>query len=721
MQDFGGHRGGNDDPTRLAWQRCGEFTMALIKTLLQTGTYSLDHPLAQQASAELFGRFKLLTQDATELSYVLMSTVDDRGVMVEGLLPEPIEVGKTFRSMMGDHFVAKFHDYFLRNRIASFTIKHEIERDEFDRFLEIWVNWGLRLTQDATGAESAVRLSQEFTRHDVLRVTIIGIDEVLGGFRQLSWAVKIALSRIRKDISRLPMLKGAAPETIQALKAQAVSDIVRPITRYDLLRDILLNLDLVTDGLDYTRPDELEQAVLGALAPATVHQVALLLLDLIQTYQDRPAQFRVVGRDPKDVAESARHVLRSALLRLAPLDIPESRSLLEQCHQLDLIGFDDLPKSVQRKIRAGRTTSRFIERIDAYLADLDGATDATTYLKYTNVLVLILPELLARGRADLVGRVFEILERHEASESPFPGRQRFIRELLGALESGGFVDALIQATAATSKEVRDPLERAVAMFGETVVPGLVSVLATEQDVSARKAACSVLVRIGPPALRQLTDELRAHRHPWFTARNLIQVLAEIGSRDAIPVMIEYSAHPNPKVREECLIGLARIGGEDVDSALLRFLGDDEEPVVRRAIQQLAALRATAPEFLERLHQTIRMRTRQEDEPSESLQATCLRALLEYEKVLLPPQPDFEAALLEIVSPVRLKTLLPGRLGIRPKSDSLVLLAIEALGVRGGLHTADTLMALAGGSDTEKAQAATRALQTFMRRQQGGQV
>lgn len=164
--------------------------------------------------------------------------------------------------------------------------------------------------------------------------------------------------------------------------------------------------------------------------------------------------------------------------------------------------------------------------------------------------------------------------------------------------------------------------------------------------------------------------------------------------------------------------MARFEGSDVEEALARVLQDDDETLSRRAIQLLGARNSVHPAFLDAILQTIKMRNRNEEEPSEALQGTALRALLDYSKTSLPESPPIEAELREIVAPVRLKQLLPGRLGVRPKPDSLVLIAIEALGVIGGQKSTATLVTLSQDSDKEKAEVAGKALHVLLRRQQG---
>jgi len=44
-------------------RRAGEFSLLLVKSLMQTGTYSQDHPMARAANAEMYTAFKDLTVD----------------------------------------------------------------------------------------------------------------------------------------------------------------------------------------------------------------------------------------------------------------------------------------------------------------------------------------------------------------------------------------------------------------------------------------------------------------------------------------------------------------------------------------------------------------------------------------------------------------------------------------------------------------------------------
>ncbi|NOZ02834.1 MAG: hypothetical protein GXP54_13250, partial [Deltaproteobacteria bacterium] len=175
---------------RTIRKQAGVFTFNLVKALLQTGYYSADHPLAKAAAADIFSQFREVSRKTFDVTYVLVSTVDERGVMIDGLTPDPIEVARVFRGVMGDHFVAKFHEHFVRNRIAAFTIKRNINETEFEKFMGIWVSWA---ALSASGkVSSADQMSDQLNREGLLSVTVLGMDDIPGARRHLPWSVKVA-------------------------------------------------------------------------------------------------------------------------------------------------------------------------------------------------------------------------------------------------------------------------------------------------------------------------------------------------------------------------------------------------------------------------------------------------------------------------------------------------------------------------------------------------
>ncbi|HNU68521.1 MAG TPA: HEAT repeat domain-containing protein [Myxococcota bacterium] len=697
----------SDEEIREIHNRAGQFSLLLVKALLQTGTYDASHPIARAATADMFAAFSSLAQDTDELTYLLLSTVDGDGILVDGLLSEPIPIKSVFRGMMGDHFLNKFHDYFARNRIASFSIKTSISAESFTQFLAYLTAWG---GEGVVGHRSAEEFSRELLELGLFDVTIISIDELVGGKRHLAWPVKIALSRMRKDISKLPMLRNADRAEVQRLKIAAMSDIIRPIKRPDTLRDLMLNADLVADGIQITSTDEVEDTLITAMTADAAFDVAEALLAIKQELSSARAKPSTVGRTLDELDQTTARCLAKIITKLALLEYRNAFGLMEVCYRNNLISLDNLPRELQRKMRAAETTDKFLSNSGQYLSDFDTCVNPQSYLKYLNVFTVVIPELVDRSNRQMVSAMLGVLARHHAEgDLTFQGRRRFIDEGLQFLSSGTFLGGLVQMVVGAPKDERADLEAGAALFKELIVPHLIGVLVGDGDMSARTAAASVLQRIGAPAIEPLTDELRAHRHGWQPLRLVIRLLGQLKALEAERNIFQYASHPHPKVREVCLTALYELLGPDSEKYLISFIRDPEKLVARRAITNLALLHSTNNDFLQFIYDTIRVRHRGEDEPEDTVQAVCLRALAEYDRVLMPRDPDLESALASILSTRGMKTMLPGRLGLRAKSSDLQALAVVALAARGGERNKRLIDELKSSQDEKVAAAANDAM------------
>ncbi len=702
-----------DERLREIRQRVGRFTLELVKAIEQPGYYSSENPASKAVAHDLYQEFQEVTRDAYELTYVLVSTVDERGVMIEGITPDAIEVARALGGVMGEHFVSKLHDYFVRNRIASFTIKRHIREAEFAAFLGLWVTWASRI-EAVEGRSATAIMNEELARTGILAVTAVGMDEVPGQSRHLPWATRLALGRLRADLGRLTEVRRVRAEPLAQLKAQAISDVVRAVRRPAIIAEVLLHADLVSEGVPTFVPSEVQQCIAEAIPPSHVLAVGALLLDGVEAARRSPA-VAPPGRDAKAHLEAVARAARLVMARLSRLSVQDREVMLERAYGLGLIEVQALPEEVRRKVKARELCERFLESPETYLRDFESCGSPKTYLKYLNVFVVILPELIRQGHGQAVGSILQVFDRHLKEEAPpFVGRTRFLEETLAALERAGVLAGLVDLACRTPKDARAGLEVGVALFRQKAVPLLVARLGAE-DVSERAAAVAMLQHIGADAVPAILEELRSHRHPWYTVRNLIAILGSARARTGLSVFRAYMRHPHPKVREEVVQTLALVYGDEAEKALLAFLEDDNPVVVRKAIYHLGAIRSTEPSFLKRLAEAIRLRTRAEEEPDTALQTACLTALAHYQYQLLPETPDLEGILIECVNPPSVRTLLPGRLGVRPKPVEVVVLAIRALGAIGTGRALGVLADLTGSRNEEVRQAAIEAAEEIRSR------
>jgi HEAT repeat protein len=132
---------------------------------------------------------------------------------------------------------------------------------------------------------------------------------------------------------------------------------------------------------------------------------------------------------------------------------------------------------------------------------------------------------------------------------------------------------------ARSEEARASLRGALLALGAEVVTPLVRSLVAASDLSARRAYRDALVdldRVGVPLLEDMIGDER-----WFVVRNMVGILGEIRSADAIDHFARTIRHSDVRVRRETIIALSKFGGEEAVQQLLVGLADTE-PTLRSA-------------------------------------------------------------------------------------------------------------------------------------------
>lgn len=145
------------------------------------------------------------------------------------------------------------------------------------------------------------------------------------------------------------------------------------------------------------------------------------------------------------------------------------------------------------------------------------------------------------------------------------------------------------------------LHEILAMLGERVFRPLLTELKTAESQEERRNIIHALCRFGQGQQGLLLQELRASEN-WFVARNLLQVLGEIGNEEALGAISEKLSHPEPRVRVAAISSAVRIARSKATPYLSRAL-DDEHPEVRSRAALLAGV-APQPRILEQLLRLI---------------------------------------------------------------------------------------------------------------------
>jgi HEAT repeat protein len=136
------------------------------------------------------------------------------------------------------------------------------------------------------------------------------------------------------------------------------------------------------------------------------------------------------------------------------------------------------------------------------------------------------------------------------------------------------IEELVQRLGkARSEDERTGLRSTLLHIGADTVSPLVRELVGATDVSARRAYRDALValdHVGVPLLEDMVGDER-----WFVVRNMVGILGEIRSADAIEHFRRTIDHADARVRRETVLALSKIGGEEAVPLLAKGLNDGE--------------------------------------------------------------------------------------------------------------------------------------------------
>ena len=321
----------------------------------------------------------------------------------------------------------------------------------------------------------------------------------------------------------------------------------------------------------------------------------------------------------------------------------------------------DAVTTALRRLEGRVTPDEAAAALDVLLRRCEDLARVDQWEAVTHLLHRVVTREAAIADAD-VKRAFGIHVRRVASPSTMRGLARLL---------------------AVRRELRPALESIFVRTGGEGAEALVEQLIASNVTSERRALRHAIARCpsAAPLLMHLMGDTR-----WYVVRNAVELLGELGSREAEAVLVGALGHSDARVRRSAVAALARIGTARGMSAVPPLLADTNAAVRLQAAHAIAAARH--PRGVPALVQAL------EREADPEVQHALVKAL--------GANPTDEA----VERLVRLAQ--PGRLLAR-RSLALRLAAVQALGAAGTHAAKAALRQLQRDRDREVQSAAERAL------------
>ncbi len=196
------------------------------------------------------------------------------------------------------------------------------------------------------------------------------------------------------------------------------------------------------------------------------------------------------------------------------------------------------------------------------------------------------------------------------------GAARALEDTTVATDEGAMLHPAVPLVAELGRERDDDRRHAIvdelARLGEPGADAIADALGQTEDRFARSVYLDALISLAPVSLRVVEEMMDDAR--WFVVRNGSFVLGEIGGLRAVELLVGALARPEPKVRREVVLALAKAGGDDAGQLVFGML-DDPATTVR-----VAAVSAVGALGVERAVKPLMRMLAEEDDPDLLLAA-----------------------------------------------------------------------------------------------------
>jgi hypothetical protein len=651
-----------------AYAPLANFTLALIQAMLRTGYYAADHPEAKKSMTGLYAQFAELVNGRSALTYSLLEKQEETEITVDGYTSGAMPLHQVMVSGMADLFTPKFLDFFSRWKLLSFSIRPDATQEEFDKFVEL-------MSQVPTGGpiqQANERLTRALIDNNIINISAVFRHEMVGRERRLPWRVRMALTRLRRDLRVLPLYKKATKEQMRRIKLQIIDDTIRPIRTPVLLKDFLTNYDLIAADVAELEESQVEREIVANLGEemlvSTAHQIIEELKKL-----SAEETLASTGEEASVVIGRCVGVLRDVADQLCAIGSVLDHDFLEALVQQKVLPPEQLPVEVRRAIETRRLANAYVRHKDDYLKYLrnPGANDTTRKLVAT--IRRITPDLLRRSEYQPVVEIIEVMSEGAKVERTAHFFEQVAALLKKEMAGEATVGYLLGDFRRQDKEQRQRLVEVLGFIGDAAAPGLLAVYEESEDKGLRLRAFEGLKKIGVKALQPFLTELPTLEQDWAVVRHIITEVAELGDRTLAQPLVAFLYHENPHVRHSSLTALFKLQGAKVEEHLLHAIQDSEAVVRQAAVSYLAAISSRRAQTLEYYEQVLVPEDRSGPRESDAVLIEVCQALAKLAQISPDDARRSEEMLLAALRPVKPK----GPLGFLKKPAPTHSEAVQA--------------------------------------------
>jgi HEAT repeat protein len=563
----------------------GEFLMDLTKAMLRSGYYASDHPDSGGAKQDLYESFKRCLEDCSEIMITHQETREKSDIMITGILDEPVNVRTLVGAGKAELFVPNLREYFKRKALVSVAVKKDITLEHFERFVDIMSD---PQADTAEKNEIGQLLSNKLVEHEITEISTVFEDDLILLELNLPFRVEMAIQRLAKDLSVMPLFKNKDHEGIRTMKLQIIQDILRPLKHPEYYKDLIINCYLIAQHVEDLETEDIEKVIIAGFPSKSLLATSRYIFDEL----DRLQEMKVDNPDNPTLDNrfaGVKKILKWVSRRLVLEDVHGAQSFLEELYLNKVLSFEELPSDVQYLINTDKMTNDVKRHIRGYANRMLGVNTPKDAAVMVKLIRRILPALIETADWQTALYLTKATAKTAKSSDLFKNTPGLPANPLLFI----FKDRTEEMVA--GYESADESQRALAdkitdFLGTQGIEILSKVLSDSEDRGARKSAMDALTLKGDLIRDWVFKVLDDPKQKWFLMRNALMLLGYVGKNEKdIEHARKLLHHEHPRVRDEALNVVISLKADDIEDAVITALSDANDKVRWRATNGLAEL------------------------------------------------------------------------------------------------------------------------------------
>lgn len=552
-----------------------EFVIELIKAISRSGYYDADHPVSLDVKKGLYEHFKKVLGASSELMLTCHDTEEGADIHISGILSEPFNIRKLTHATTSDLFVPKLKDYFERKSLNSFVVKKSITPEHFEAFIDVMSE---PIADSADPSKLGEYLTRELAERNITEISTVFKTDIVLSRGKLPWRVSIILRRLAKDLKVIPLFRQASEEKIKLIKKQIVEDIIRPLNNSGLLRDLIVNSDIIVEHVHHLMEvDELETTVVNALPVNELLPVSLAVYDFYRNYlkESETGKNGSEAGDRRMFLEKMLQITAKKLIRDKTQDVA---GLLDRLYEDRILSYDDLPEEFRFKIETKKLAENILTRPDFYLNGLEKAP-ADEAKKLLGAFQRTMAQLIIQKEWSLIDKIIQKTEALALQGRVFLESDLILPDYLFESSCKVFAEEYVRC----STEERKSMNAVMSRLHEISLKIADDILNISKDPDVLKNMADLLSQKGnlarPWAIKALENQTQS-----LALLNLaLLVLQNVGEDGDFHVMEKYIKYPNHTIRNRALAVAAKLNPKEAERYVADALTDDHELVREHAV------------------------------------------------------------------------------------------------------------------------------------------